>query len=98
MLMARSLVQSCCSRGRTRENRENGGEKCLSGKTQGIRKSCQNTGTVVRLSPKIPDSIDQRYHAICREIFADRQKNWENTDTLKVNFECQWGPCVQVVD
>ena len=29
---------------RHRENRENGQKKSLSGKTQGIRKCCQNTG------------------------------------------------------
>ena len=50
------------------ENRENGKINSLSGKTQGIRKFCQNTGNLVCSSCKLPDSKVKRYFKICHEI------------------------------
>ena len=52
-----------------RENRENGQQNSLSGKTQGIWKFCQNTGNLVCSSCKFPDSNGKRYFYICRENF-----------------------------
>ena len=48
-------------------NRENGQKHSLSGKTQGIRKFCQNTGNLVCSSCKFPDSKGKQYFDICRE-------------------------------
>ena len=50
-----------------RENRENGPKRSLLGKTQGIWKICQNTGNLVCLSCKFPDSIVKRYFNICHK-------------------------------
>ena len=50
-----------------RENRENGQNNSLSGKTQGIWKFCQNIEILVCSSCKFPDSKGKRYFDICRE-------------------------------
>ena len=51
-----------------RENKENGLKTILSGKTQGIWKSCQNTGYFVYSSHEFADSKDQGYSEFVAKV------------------------------
>ena len=52
-----------------RDKRENGHNRSLSGKTQGIWKFCQNTSNLVCSSCKFPDSKGKSFFDICYENF-----------------------------